>query len=119
MYTTQYPQAKLRQSSTINSETAEAAIDGVALQSHSGRRADAEPAHATRLETPNPARLPIGGRIALSLDYMKVHLNEPIRISTLCAITGYSQSRFFDVFKSATGDTPLNWFIRARMRWGR
>lgn len=59
----------------------------------------------------------VAGRLALSLEYMKAHLHEPMRISTLCAMTGYSQSRFFDLFKTLTGDSPMSWFIRARMRY--
>jgi AraC family transcriptional regulator, transcriptional activator for feuABC-ybbA operon len=51
------------------------------------------------------------------MDYMMAHLNQPIKISTLGDITRLSQSRFFELFKGATGDTPLNWFIKARMQW--
>lgn len=64
-----------------------------------------------------PVTLTTAQRLALSVDYMMAHLNEPIRISMLSTITGYSESRFFELFKNATGDTPLNWFIRARMHW--
>lgn len=62
-----------------------------------------------------PARATPASRLAASLDYMQTHLREPIRISTLCALAGLSPSRFFELFKSAMGDTPLNWMIRARM----
>jgi AraC-like DNA-binding protein len=31
-------------------------------------------------------------------------------------MVGLSESRCFELFKQATGHTPLNWFIRARMR---
>ena len=55
-------------------------------------------------------------RVAASLNFMTAHLNQPIRISTLCALVGLSPSRFFELFKSATGETPLNWFIQVRMR---
>ena len=55
-------------------------------------------------------------RLTVSFEYMRAHLNEPIRVSTLCALAGLSPSRFFELFKSATGDTPLNWIIRARMQ---
>jgi len=56
-------------------------------------------------------------RLADSLDYMMNHLNQPIKIGKLSAMTGVSESRFFELFKMATGHTPLNWFIRARMSW--
>ena len=59
---------------------------------------------------------PSANRLAVSLDYMMAHLDQPMRISSLCAQVGLSPSRFFELFKNATGDTPLNWFIRARMR---
>jgi len=67
--------------------------------------------------TSNPAEMKSANRIAASLDYMMAHLNEPMRISTLSALVGLSPSSFFAIFKRATGDTPLNWFINARMRW--
>ena len=56
-------------------------------------------------------------RLASTLQYMLAHLNQPIDISTLSEMAGFSRSRFFELFKSATGDTPINWFIRARMQW--
>jgi AraC-like DNA-binding protein len=56
-------------------------------------------------------------RIAPSLDYMRAHLDQPIMIATLSNMVGLSQSSFFELFRKATHQTPLNWFIRARMRW--
>lgn len=65
-----------------------------------------------------PARqLPAASRLAVCMDYMLAHLHQPMRISTLSTMAGLSASRFFELFKHATGDTPLNWFIRARMKW--
>lgn len=65
-----------------------------------------------------PARqLPAAGRLAACMDYMLAHLHQPMRVSTLSTMAGLSASRFFELFKHATGDTPLNWFIRARMKW--
>lgn len=55
-------------------------------------------------------------RLAPSLDYMRAHLDQPINISTLSAMAGLSPSSLFGLFRKVTGDTPLNWFIRARMR---
>jgi transcriptional regulator GlxA family with amidase domain len=48
---------------------------------------------------------------------MMAQLDKPMKISTLSATVGLSNSSFFDRFKNATGQTPLNLFIRARMRW--
>jgi AraC-like DNA-binding protein len=57
------------------------------------------------------------GRLAATLQYMLAHLDQPMDIATLSANAGFSRSRFFELFKSATGDTPINWFIKARMQW--
>lgn len=56
------------------------------------------------------------GRLSVSLDYMKQHLHEPMKIATLSAMAGFSESRFHELFKLATGYSPLNWIIRARMK---
>ena len=68
------------------------------------------------LDAPQRLQSTAANRVAVSLDFMMAHLNQPIRISTLCALVGLSPSRFFELFRSATGETPLNWFIQARMR---
>jgi len=70
-----------------------------------------------RFKAPPSVPPAVAQRLAASLDYMTAHLDNPIKISALSAMAGYSQARFFELFKQATGDTPLNWFIRARMRW--
>jgi AraC-like DNA-binding protein len=54
-------------------------------------------------------------RIAACLDYMRRHLDQPLQVKILCNIAGLSSSHFFHVFKRATGDTPLGFFIRTRM----
>jgi AraC family transcriptional regulator, arabinose operon regulatory protein len=87
------------------------------VRASSGPAAGAESRGVFQLSAVNPGRLEVGQRFACCFDYMMAHLDESIRISTLCAMTGYSQSRFYDLFKRVTGVTPLNWFIRARMRW--
>lgn len=66
---------------------------------------------------PSRAKQSAASRLAASLEYMQAHLDQPLRIPTLSARAGLSASRFFELFKHATGDTPLNWFIRARMTW--
>lgn len=55
-------------------------------------------------------------RIGVALHHMLQHLDQPIKVSTLSAMAGLSQSSFFVLFKAATGRTPLDFFIRARMR---
>lgn len=76
-----------------------------------------EAARPIPLTTPTPAQERAATRIAASLDYMIAHLDQPIKISTLSALSGFSPSSFFEFFKCATGDTPLNWFIKIRMQW--
>jgi AraC-like DNA-binding protein len=55
-------------------------------------------------------------RIEASVQYMLQHLNQPIRVSRLSAMAGLSDSSYFALFKRATGQTPLGFFIRARMQ---
>jgi len=59
---------------------------------------------------------PASQRVGLAIQYMLRHLNEPLRISTLAAMTGLSPSHFFSLFKSATGFTPIAFFIGLRMQ---
>ncbi|MGC3959986.1 MAG: AraC family transcriptional regulator [Verrucomicrobiota bacterium] len=47
---------------------------------------------------------------------MLAHLDQPVRIATLSAMAGLSESRFYELFKRATGNTPLNWLIHTRMQ---
>ena len=55
-------------------------------------------------------------RIAPSLVYMSQHLSEPLRVSELSGAADMSSSRFFELFKLATGHAPIGFFIRMRMR---
>lgn len=56
-------------------------------------------------------------RVEASVRYMMQHLNQPLKVSTLSGLAGLSDSSFFALFKSVTGRSPLDFFIRARMRW--
>ncbi len=69
------------------------------------------------LKSRNRTQQEAARRIEASLYIMMAQLDKPMKISTLSATVGLSNSSFFDRFKSATGQTPLNLFIRARMRW--
>jgi AraC-like DNA-binding protein len=64
----------------------------------------------------DPTQLRAARRIEASLRYMMQHLNQPVRVPALSAMVGLSESSFFALFKSATGLTPLDFFIRARMQ---
>jgi AraC-like DNA-binding protein len=54
-------------------------------------------------------------RIAISLVYMLEHVDRPLRVAELSRISDISKSHFFALFKRATGETPINFLIRARM----
>jgi transcriptional regulator GlxA family with amidase domain len=58
----------------------------------------------------------VARHVAVCLDYMRNHLNQPLKISDLSALVGLSESSIFVLFRRAMSDTPLNWFIRARMQ---
>lgn len=117
MNLTQYPAAKDRLSDASNQLEARAMIGTGGVSGFAGQQSGPELYPAARLNLPNPIPLTMAGRLALSLDYMMAHLNRPIRISTVSAIAGCSESRYYELFKNVTGDSPLNWFNRARMRW--
>jgi len=91
-------------------------VAGLTLDCY-GEPTEGKPARAVQSRALEIAQLTASSRLAQSIDYMRAHLNEPMRICTLCAIVKLSPSRFFELFKRVTGDTPLNWIIRARMRW--
>lgn len=50
------------------------------------------------------------------VDFMLKNLNRPLRVSTLSAVAGYCSSHFSQLFKHETGYSPLDFFIRARMK---
>jgi AraC-like DNA-binding protein len=60
-----------------------------------------------------------GPRIALSISYMKEHLNEPLRAATLAAVARMSLPHYFVIFKRCTGSTPIDYLIRLRMERAR
>jgi AraC-like DNA-binding protein len=53
--------------------------------------------------------------ITASVSYMVAHINEPLRVSTLMEMAGLSSSQFFTLFKRATGQAPLEFFIAVKM----
>lgn len=72
--------------------------------------------HLTHLKPADRAQMKAAQRIEVSLRYMMQNLNQPMKVPALSAMVGLSASSFFSLFKSATGLTPLDFFIRARMR---
>lgn len=85
---------------------------GIARRHVVGIESDSEhvPGH------PDLNGLRVARKIESVINYMLKHVNEPLSISTLSAIAGYSASHFFSLFKFQTGCTPLNFFTRLRMR---
>ncbi len=60
-----------------------------------------------------------GLRIALTLSYMKEHLDKPLRAATLASVAKMSLPHYFVIFKRCTGSTPIDYFIRLRMERAR
>lgn len=54
-------------------------------------------------------------RIARSIAFMSLHLDERIKIAHLAERAGLSASHFWALFKRKTGSTPANFLIRLRM----
>lgn len=54
-------------------------------------------------------------RVEAVINYMLQHLDKPLRVSSLNTIAGVSTSHFFPVFKSVTGFSPIDFFIRLRI----
>jgi AraC-like DNA-binding protein len=54
-------------------------------------------------------------RIARSIAFMSLHLDERIKIDRLAERAGLSASYFWALFKQKTGSTPVNVLIRLRM----
>ena len=71
-----------------------------------------------RLSAKPPSRRT--GRLAASqvrrtTDYVMEHLSEPVRLSALADLTGLSQWHFARAFKAATGLSPHQWQLNARI----
>lgn len=56
-------------------------------------------------------------RIAQSVAYMKQHMDQPLTISKLAELAGFSPSHYAALFKDQTGYSPLDYFIRLRMHY--
>lgn len=55
-------------------------------------------------------------RINQSIHYMMDHLDQPLQVAKLAALENVSASHYFALFKSRTGRSPIDFFIRLRMR---
>lgn len=57
----------------------------------------------------------VAGKIGRTIDYMKEHLNEPLRAATLAGIANMSLPHYFAQFKRVTGSSPIDYLIKLRM----
>src|ERR1039458_10590120 len=55
-------------------------------------------------------------RIEQSIRYMMQHLNQPLQVAELAETAHTSPSHFFVLFKRWAGLSPIDYFIRLRMR---
>ena len=55
-------------------------------------------------------------RITKSIDFMKSHLREPLRVATLAALVNLSRSHYTESFRRATGYAPLSYLNHLRMQ---
>ena len=58
-------------------------------------------------------------RVDLTIRYMLEHLNQPLKVANLSMMINVSPSHFFALFKRQTGLSPIDFFIRLRMRHAR
>jgi len=56
-------------------------------------------------------------RMAKSIEFMKAHLQEPLKVSTLAALVRLSRSHYTTLFRRVTGYSPLSYLNHLRMQW--
>jgi len=55
-------------------------------------------------------------RVQRVINHMLDHVDQPLRISTLSALAGISDSHLHALFRHVIGHSPIEFFIRLRMR---
>jgi AraC family transcriptional regulator, arabinose operon regulatory protein len=58
-------------------------------------------------------------RIGRTIEYMREHLNEPLRAATLAGVANMSLPHYFAQFKRVIGSSPIDYLIRLRMEHAR
>jgi transcriptional regulator GlxA family with amidase domain len=53
--------------------------------------------------------------VAAAVEYLRVHLDEPLSVAALTKHLGFSRARVFDLFTSETGLAPHHYLIRLRL----
>ena len=56
-----------------------------------------------------------GGSLAPVLDALRARIDQPLRIADLAASAAMSERTFLRRFQAATGMTPADWIVRARL----
>lgn len=73
-------------------------------------------AHASWLIRHSPVATPdAGARIARCMEYMRLHLDRPLRLAELATLTHWSPSHFKARFREHTGYGCIDYFIRLRI----
>lgn len=73
-------------------------------------------AHASWLIRHSPVAAPdADARIARCIEYMRLHLNRPLRVAELAALAHWSPSHFKARFREHTGYGCIDYFIRLRV----
>jgi AraC-like DNA-binding protein len=65
---------------------------------------------------PSQSRMEGARKIERSIHYMMEHLNQPLQVAKLAETAHTSPSHFFVLFKRWVGLSPIDYFIRLRMR---
>jgi AraC-like DNA-binding protein len=66
--------------------------------------------------SPSQAQPEGARKIELSIHYMKRHLNRPLHVAELAELARTSESHYFALFKRWVGLSPIDYFIRLRMK---
>ena len=62
-----------------------------------------------------PAALPGGDVIKQVMDWIRGHCTEPLRISDVVRVSGYSRTRLFTLFAAEAGLSPNDFLLRCRV----
>ncbi|MFD1675235.1 helix-turn-helix domain-containing protein [Alicyclobacillus fodiniaquatilis] len=64
----------------------------------------------------SPATIETASSIHKAIHWMHQHLNEPMDIAFLVDLCNISRTQFFRMFKQNTGDTPVRYFYRLKLK---
>jgi AraC family transcriptional regulator, arabinose operon regulatory protein len=58
----------------------------------------------------------VSAKIGQTIEFMKEHLNEPLRAATLAGVAKMSLPHYFALFKRVVGSSPIDYLIKLRMK---